>query len=167
MLRRNVGAFQKNKEDKGHTDIVEHRIETGDTPPIKQPPRRLAPHRRQVINEEVEKMMEAGVIEPNSPWAPPVVLVNKKDGGTRFCVDYRRLNMATVKDAYPLPWVEDCLDTMAGASWFSSLDLASGYRQWDIAPEHRGKTAFSTHQGSSSSSACLLGCAMRRAHLRE
>ena len=148
MLRRNVGAFQKNKEDKGHTDIAEHRIETGDTPPIKQAPRRLAPHRRQVIDEEVEKMMEAGVIEEsNGPWASPVVLVKKKDGSTRFCVDYRRLNMATVKDAYPLPRVEDCLDTMAGASWFSSLDLASGYWQLDIAPEHREKTAFSTHRG--------------------
>ena len=93
-------------------------------------------------------MMEAGVIEEsNGPWASPVVLVKKKDGSTRFCVDYRRLNMATVKDAYPLPRVEDCLDTMAGASWFSSLDLASGYWQLDIAPEHREKTAFSTHGG--------------------
>ena len=101
-----------------------------------------------MIDEEVEKMMEAGVIEEsNSPWASPVVLVKKKDGSTRFCVDYRRLNMATVKDAYPLPRVEDCLDTMAGASWFSSLDLASGYWQLDIAPEHRAKTAFSTHRG--------------------
>ena len=73
-------------------------------------------------------MLEAGLIEPSqSPWASPVVL--KKDGTNWFCVDYQRLNTVTVKDAYPLPLVEDCLDTMAGTAWFSSMDLArsTGY----------------------------------------
>jgi hypothetical protein len=148
LLRRKVEAFQKDRDDKGHTDLAVHRIDTGDTPPIKQPPRRLAPHRRLTVEEEVDKMMEAGVIEPaEGPWASPVVLVKKKDGSTRFCVDYRRLNAATVKDAYPLPRVEDCLDTMAGASWFSSLDLAAGYWQMDIAEADKPKTAFATHNG--------------------
>ena len=148
LIRGRVAAFQLNKEDKGHTDLARHSIDTGSTPPIKQPPRRLAPHRRETIAEEVDKMLEAGVIEESvSPWASPVVLVKKKDGTTRFCVDYRRLNAATVKDAYPLPRVEDCLDTMAGAAWFSSLDLASGYWQLDVAEGDKEKTAFTTHRG--------------------
>ena len=93
-------------------------------------------------------MLEAGVIElSQSPWASPVVLVRKKDVTNRFCVDYRRLNAITVKDAYPLPRVEDCLDTMAGAAWFSSMDLASGYWQLDIKEENKEKTAFTTHTG--------------------
>ena len=155
LVRRKSVAFQKDRDDKGHTDIAVHRIDTGTTLPIKQPPRRLAPHRREMVEVEVEKMLEAGVVEPSmSPWASPVVLVKKKDGTNRFCVDYRRLNAATVKDAYPLPRVEDCLDTMAGATWFSSMDLASGYWQLDITPEHREKTAFTTHRAPSSSAGC-------------
>ena len=148
LLYEKIDAFQRHKEDKGHTTLAEHRIDTGEAQPIKQPPRRLAPHRRETVEVEVDKMLEGGVIEPSmSPWASPVVLVKKKDGTTRFCVDYRRLNSVTVKDAYPLPRVEDCLDTMAGAAWFSSMDLASGYWQLDIEEGDRPKTAFTTHRG--------------------
>ena len=148
LLRSKFQAFQSNKEDKGHTTLAEHAINTGDARPIKQPPRRMAPHRRDMVESELEKMLQAGVIEPSQgPWASPVVLVRKKDGTNRFCVDYRRLNGVTVKDAYPLPRVEDCLDTMAGAAWFSSMDLASGYWQLDVKEEDREKTAFTTHKG--------------------
>ena len=93
-------------------------------------------------------MLTGGQIEPSdSPWSAPVVLVTKKDGGTRFCVDYRRLNLATVKDAYPLPRIDDTLDMLAGKRWFSTLDLASGYWQVSLSPEARCKTAFATHSG--------------------
>ena len=93
-------------------------------------------------------MLTGGQIEPSdSPWSSPVVLVTKKDGGTRFCVDYRRLNDATVKDAYPLPRIDDTRDMLAGKQWFSTNDLASGYWQVSLSQEARINTAFATHSG--------------------
>ena len=93
-------------------------------------------------------MLTGGQIEASdSPWSSPVVLVTKKDGGTRFCVDYRQLNDATTKDAYPLPQIDDTLDMLAGKQWFSTLDLASGYWQVSLSQEARVKTAFATHSG--------------------
>ena len=87
-------------------------------------------------------------IEPSdSPWLAPVVLVTKKDAGTQFCVDYRRLSNTNVKDAYPLPRIDDTLDMLAGKQWFSTLDLASGYWQVLLSQDARIKTAFTTHSG--------------------
>ena len=132
----------------GHTDAVEHNIDTGDSRPVRCTPRRMSS--RKIKREEtcVDEMLAGGQIEPSeSLWSAPVVLVTKKDGGTRFCVDYRKLNLATVKDAYPLPRIDDTLDMLAGKRWFSTLDLASGYWQVSLSPEPRCKTAFATHSG--------------------
>ena len=94
------------------------------------------------------EMQQKDVIEPSSsPWASPIVLVKKRDGSTRFCVDYRKLNKVTRKDAYPLPRIDDTLNTLAGAQWFSTLDLVSGYWQVEVDPNDRPKTAFCTTEG--------------------
>ena len=85
-------------------------------------------HQVDMVEEAMEDMKRAGVIRPSkSPWASPVVIVRKKGGSCHFCIDYRRLNEVTVKDAYPLPRIEDSLDILEGSSVFSTLDLASGY----------------------------------------
>ena len=120
----------------GHTDVVEHEINTGDGSPIRCAPRRMSPQKMTKEEECVAEMLTGGQIEPSdSPWSSPVVLVTKKDGGTRFCVDYRWLNDATVKDAYPLPRIGDTLDMLAGEQWFSTLDLSSGYWQVSLSQE--------------------------------
>ena len=132
----------------GHTDAVEHDINTGDRSPIRCAPRRMSPQKMKKEEDCVTEMLTGGQIEAsNCPWSSPVVLVTKKDGGTRFCVDYRQLNDATIKDAYPLPRIDDTLDMLAGKQWFSTLDLASGYWQVSLSKDARAKTAFATHSG--------------------
>ena len=125
----------------GHTDAVEHEI---DVSPIRCAPRQMSPQQMKKEEECVAEMLTGGQIEP-SLWSSPVVLVTNKDGGTRFRVDYRQLNDATVKEAYPLPRIDDTLDMLAGKQWFSTLDLASSYLKVSLSQEARIKTAFVTH----------------------
>ena len=141
-------VFSSGPEDVGLTDMVEHTIDTGDSRPIRLPPRRLPISKQQCEADEISKMLQKGVIEPSSsPWASPVVLVTKKDGSTRFCVDYRKLNDVTRKDAYPLPRIDDTLDALKGSMYFSTLDLYSGYWQVKMDDADKHKTAFITRQG--------------------
>ena len=134
----------------GEITATEHRIElTPGTKPIRQAPYRQGHRGRDVQAGEIAKMLEAGVIEPaTSEWASPVVLVPKKDGSLRFCIDYRRLNAKTVADAYPLPRMDDCLDSLGDAGVFSTFDCNSGYWQIPVASEDRDKTTFITHMGT-------------------
>ncbi len=141
-------VFARCSEDLGRSNRVEHRINTGDANPIRQPPRRQPLGKREIEKNEVNKMLHRGVIEPsNSAWASPVVLIQKKDNSTRFCIDFRRLNDVTKKDAYPLPRTDECLDALSESKWFSTMDLNSGFWQIGVAEEDKEKTAFATSMG--------------------
>ncbi|KAE8999353.1 hypothetical protein PR003_g20179 [Phytophthora rubi] len=106
---------------------VEHEIHTGTEAPIKVRPRRHAQQEHETIDEHVEAMLKDGVIEEShGAWGFPVVLVKKKDGSLRFCIDYRMLNAITKRDVYPLPRIDDTLDHLHGARRFTSLDRAGG-----------------------------------------
>ena len=148
MLVRNKLAFKPKGGPLGKTDMVKHDIKTTTEQPIKQRARRFPIHQRDEGQRLVDEMLDEGVIEPStSPWASPVVLVKKKSGETRFCVDYRKLNDISIKDAYPLPRIDDCLDALAGAKCFSTLDLASGYWQVGLTDQAKEKSAFVTNSG--------------------
>ena len=126
----------------------EHRVETGDHLPVALPVRRIAWAERDRINAEVAKMKEQNVIvDSDSPWSSPPVLVRKKDGSVRFCIDYRKLNDITVADRYPLPRIDDVLDELNRGVFFSVIDLKSGYWQIPIRPTDAAKTAFRTVDG--------------------
>ena len=104
-----AGVFSTSKQDLGRTDLVYHNIATGDAVPIKQASRRLPVHYQSEVSKLLDEMQQQGVIEPScSPWASPIVLVRKKDGSLRFCVDYRKLNKVTKKDSY-IPYPESMI----------------------------------------------------------
>lgn len=123
--------------------LIKHSIHTSSTSPVRQRAYRTSPVLREEIHKQVQKLLDADLIEPShSPWASPVILVRKKDGSYRFCIDYRRLNSITIKDAHPLPRVDDSLDALSGVTLFSTLDLSSGYWQIQMDDASREKTAF-------------------------
>jgi hypothetical protein len=132
----------------GHCKVGDPLRIRSEGPPIKQRAYRQPLVKRQIVDEEINRMLELGVIRPSqSPWASPITLVNKKDGTVRFCVDYRRINAATEKDAYPIPNIQELFDTLQGAQVFTTLDLKSGYWQVDLHPDDIEKTAFVCHRG--------------------
>lgn len=141
-------AFALEDGERGETDLVEMTINTGDSPPKKQPVRRIPFAVRQEVAHQLRAMQDAGVIRPSSsPWASPIVLVRKKDGSLRFCIDYRALNSVTKADTFPLPRIDDLLDQLGKSKYFSTLDLAAGYWQVRMHSDSQEKTAFVTHQG--------------------
>ena len=147
LLLANADVFADD-DHPGRTSLIKHRIDTGNSPPVRQPVRRVSPHKREEASCLLKDMLDKKIIQPSrSPWASPIVLVPKKDGSVRFCIDYRKVNAATRRDAYPLPRIDDTLDTLAGARWFSTLDMVSGYWQVELEEGDKEKTAFCTQEG--------------------
>ncbi|MCG7869179.1 MAG: reverse transcriptase family protein, partial [Candidatus Thiodiazotropha taylori] len=148
LLNDHADVFAKDEFDLGTFTEIEHSINTENATPVKQRMRRTPAC---FVGEEeahLKKMLDAGVIrESTSDWASSPVLIRKRDGNVRWCIDYRGLNKKTVKDVFPLPLVDDCLDTLSGSVWFSKLDANSAYWQINISPEDRHKTAFHTRYG--------------------
>nr|VZI10038.1 unnamed protein product [Spirometra erinaceieuropaei] len=142
------GLFTWSTDTIGRTRKVQHVINTGDAKPIWQPPRRIPVRFRAKVDKIIDELLKASIIQPSSsPWASPIALVPKKDGSLRLCIDYRRLNAVTVRDSFPMPRLDDTLDSLGGAAWFSTLDLISGYWQVEIDPKDHQKTAFIVPQG--------------------
>ena len=141
-------VFSKDDFDIGCFKDIKCRIDTGDAIPVKENMRRTPIHFESEEEAHLQKMLKAGVIQPSSSaWASCPVLIRKKDGRVRWCIDYRKLNKVTRKDSFPLPRIEQCIDTLAGNWWFSTLDMTSGYWQIEVDERDRDKTAFSTKYG--------------------
>jgi len=148
LLFEEQNAFARNKMDIGFCNLISHDIETGTARPIKQSPRRPPLSARQAEDDIIDDMLRHGIVEPsNSEWASPVCLVRKPDNSYRFCVDYRKLNAVTKKDAFPVPDQNDIFDSLQGASHFATIDLLQGY--WEVPMTQRAKerAAFCTKRG--------------------
>ena len=140
--------FATSSLDLGNFSAVQHTIDTGDATPVKLGLRRTPVHYVKEENELLNNMLLAGVIQPSmSSWAAAPVLVRKKDGGVRWCIDYRALNQRTKKDVFPLPSMSECIDSLDKNVWFSKLDANSAYWQIPMHPDSKEKTAFRTRQG--------------------
>lgn len=148
LLQKYQAVFSDHESDLGCTSLISHDIPLLDDAPVRQRYRRIPPSEYEVVKTHINQLLEAGIVrESCSPYASPIVLVKKKDGGLRMCVDYRHLNAKTRRDAFPLPRIEESLDSLSGARWFSTLDLASGYLQVPVSEQDKPKTAFCTPFG--------------------
>ena len=143
MLIKWKHIFSKDSMDLGKTAVLKHRIDLHDNIPVKEKARRIPPNMIEELRNHIQQLHSMGVIEESvSPWSSPVVLVRKKSGELRMCVDYRKLNAKTIKDSYRIPTIEELIDTLGGAKWFCTLDLSSGYHQVMIEDIDKQKTAF-------------------------
>lgn len=136
-------VFSMHEWDVGLAKGVEHTIRLSDERPFRQRSRRLAPADIEDVRNHLQDLLHAGIIkESRSPYASPIVIVRKKNGTIRMCVDYRFLNGRTIPDQYTTPCIDDVLDSLTGSKWFSVLDLRSGYYQISMAEDDKEKTAF-------------------------
>jgi hypothetical protein len=126
LLKRYRNVFAFDGDDIGCVRVVDHEIDTGDHPPVSQPPYRTSQREKEIIEKQVEELLAKGLIKPiQTSWAVPVVLVNGRNGKIRFCCDYRKVNAITKPDVYPIPRLDDGLTALSGNEWFSTMDVAS------------------------------------------
>ena len=143
LLKKHEDIFSRSETDIGHCDLIKHRIDLTDEIPFKQRHRRIPPNMIDEVRRHLEQLIASGVItKSKSPWCSNSVLVRKKNGKLRMCVDYRMLNKRTVKDAYCLPRIEDVFDVLNSSSIFSVVDMKSGYHQVEMEESHKERTAF-------------------------
>ena len=148
FLAEHHDVFSLDPNECGKTDRLAMQIDTGEASPKKQVVRRMPFAVRSEVAKQLREMQAAGVVQPSSsPWASPVVMVRKRDGTLRFCVDYLELNSVTKANTFPLPRIDDLLDQLGATRYFSTLDLAFGYWQIPRHPDFIEKTAFITPQG--------------------
>ena len=167
LLRLGPQLFATDDRPYGRTSAGSHPVLTGEQTPIAQGMRPTAPADRQVVREEVRKMLETGAIRPSSsPWASPIVLVRKKDGSLRFCVDYRKLNDATKKDVHPLPRTSDMLESLAGAKSSPRWTLHRATGKFRCHRRISRRPPSSAPRVYSSSRSCRLACVTHPPHTK-
>ena len=148
VLEKNDGAFAKGPYDLGECNCEPVSINTGTAKPIFAGPRKLSYHARQALKAELIELVRLGIIKRSkSAWASAIVLVNKKDGTKRLCIDFRPLNAVAERSSFPLPKIQDIFAVLNGKKWFSLIDIARGFWQIKVAEESRKKTAFNTPFG--------------------
>lgn len=165
LVAENADVFAWSDDQMGCTGILKHRIVLTTDVPTAQPYRRFPPSQLKEVRNHLDSLLAQDIISPStSPYAAPIVLVRKKSGELCMCCDYRRLNDITRKDAFPIPRMEECIDALEGSKYFSTLDLASGYHQVEMAEEDRQKTAFTTPFGLYEWNCLPFGLANAPAH---
>ena len=148
LFSKHKDVFLHNDLDIGYSNTVTHRIETTDDAPVTAPYRRIPPSQYEEVKKHIQDLLDKNIITKSaSPYASPIVIARKKDNSIRLCVDYRKLNQRTVRDAFPLPRIVESLDSLHGSTVFSTCDLASGFHQIAMDPDHQHKTAFVTPFG--------------------
>jgi hypothetical protein len=165
LVNNNVDLFQEPRELPPQRHADHHIPLLPGAQPVNSKP--YTPAQKDEIERQVKELLLNGVIQPSaSPFSSPVLLVKKKDGSWRMSIDYRRLNSMTIKNKCPLPIVDELLDELKGASWFTKLDLRSGYHQVRVKPEDIQKIAFKTHHGHWEFKSCHLGLQMPLPHFK-
>ncbi|CAC5370073.1 unnamed protein product [Mytilus coruscus] len=150
FLNKNRKVFAKDMSELGHTDVYQHKIDTGNAPPIRKRFYRQSPYVLEEMNKQIEELLKYDIIEEsNSEWGAPVVMCRKTTGQLRFCCDFRSLNQVSATQFFPLPRLEDVFDSIgkSKAQVFSTLDLFSGYWQCGLDPSTAHKSAFVTPSG--------------------
>ena len=148
IISNHKDLFARRDCDLGATGTVKMHIETGKCSPIKKRPYRTPLNNRRIVDNAIDEMLEAGIIERSkSAWAFPLVVVKKKDGSQRMCVDFRSLNQIVQPVSFPLPLIDDILSRLGGTKYFTTLDLKSGYWQVQLDEDSKEKTAFTCHKG--------------------